>query len=669
MAGGYDTPNSGLTRAALRNSAVRLVVGGFAAMTIAEWILGTAVAVHAYSVGGALMVGLVGFRFAPAAIAGLWTTQLADHPHRHRTLALSAAARTGSIGLAVVALALNLPFGIVVGLIWLDAAAGTPYRPTQAALLPELVRTPGELTAAASLISNIKTSGQLLGALIGGILVGQFAVTVPVIAATVLYGLAVAMAIVGDRRSRAAGPWSLRTWGALRLDGVLAGVEFLRHAREARSIALYACGRSLVRGLWLALVVVAALKLWNVGGGGVGLLMAAAAAGAFAGIGITARLVGNRRLAGWFQIGLGLCGLPILAAGLADTVAPVVVLMVLWGIGMSLSDVGAQALLNRIVPANAIGRVTGVMETSKLLFEGVGSLVAPALVALFGERGALFAAGAILPIAIALGWRRFVRIDDRALARVELLELLQGVPFFAPLRLDALEGVASRLKSQHRHAGEEIVVQGEVDAHQWYLVADGELEVEVEHFVVGELHPGSQFGERALLRGMPRSATVRAVSDVLLFALEREDFLASVAGMDLDSDVTLGMAHVAPPLDPSLALAHAPLLHNLEPEQLGELCRGGQVHDVPAGTAVVTRGDEDDTYHVMLSGRADVVVDGTVVTLLFPGDAFGEIAVLHRIPRTASVITAETTSLLTLDGEAVRTAIRDHGGALAALIG
>jgi CRP-like cAMP-binding protein len=666
MPGGHATANTGLTRAALHNSAVRLIVGGFAAITVAEWMLGTALAVHAYSVGGALMVGLIGFRFAPAAIAGLWTTQLSDHPHRHRTLAVSAGARTTATLLAAVSLALGLPFGIVIGLVWLDAAAGTPYRPTQAALLPELVRTPGELTAAASLISNMKTSGQLVGALIGGVLVAQFPVTVPVAAAAALYAGAVGAALLGERAARAPGAWDLRTWGALRLDGVLAGIDFLRASPEARSIALYACGRSLVRGLWLALVVVAGLRLWGLDGSGVGGLMAAAAVGAFAGIGLTSRLVGNRRLAGWFAGGLVLCGLPIVVAGVAGTVLPVVALMVVWGVGMSLSDVGAQALLNRLIPAEEIGRVTGVMETSKLLLEGVGSLIAPVLLALLGTRGALYAAGAVLPLAVLAAHRSFAHIDDRALARVELLELLQGVPFFAPLRLDALEGVAARLRSEQRSAGEEIVRQGEVDAHRWYLVGDGELKVEVEQFVVGELHAGSQFGERALLRGLPRAATVRAVTEVLLFELERDDFLASVAGMDLDA--ASSFASVAPPLDPALALANAPLVNNLEPGVLTRLCRSGRIQDVAAGTEVVTRGAEEDTYHVMLSGRADVVVDGTVVTLLFPGDAFGEIAVLHRIPRAASVITAEPTSLLTLEGEDVRAAIRDHGGALAALL-
>jgi CRP-like cAMP-binding protein len=504
--------------------------------------------------------------------------------------------------------------------------------------------------------------------LIGGVLVARFPITVAVIAAAGLYSVAVVAALLGERAARAPGAWDLRTWGALRLDGLLAGVDYLRGSPEARSIVLYACARSLVRGLWLSLVVVAALRLWGVGGSGVGGLMAAAAAGAFAGIGITSRLVGNRRLAGWFAGGLILCGLPVVAAGLADSVVPVVALMVVWGVGMSVSDVGAQALLNRIVPAEEIGRVTGVMETSKLLFEGVGSLLAPALVALLGVRGALYVGGAVVPLVVLFGRGSFGHIDDRALARVELLELLQGVPFFAPLRLDALEGVASRLRSEPRAAGEEIVRQGEVDAHRWYLVADGELEVEVERFVVGELHPGSQFGERALLRGLPRAATVRAVTDVLLFALDREDFLASVAGMDLDAEVSVGSGWHATRLDPSAALEQAPLVHNLAPARLAELRQRGRVHEVPAGTAVVTRGDRDDTYHVMLSGRADVVVDGAVVTLLMPGDAFGEIAVLHRIPRAASVITAETTSLLTLEGDDVRAAIRDHGGALAALI-
>ena len=143
MAGAQNEHRS-LTRATLRNVTVRRLVVAFGSITLAEWVLGTTVAVHAYAVGGALAVGLIGFRFAPAALAGLWTTRLADHSERHRVLTLVAAGRAVATALAAVALALHLPFAIVVALVWLDAAIGSAYRPVQAALLPALVRTPGE---------------------------------------------------------------------------------------------------------------------------------------------------------------------------------------------------------------------------------------------------------------------------------------------------------------------------------------------------------------------------------------------------------------------------------------------------------------------------------------------------------------------------------------------
>jgi CRP-like cAMP-binding protein len=61
------------------------------------------------------------------------------------------------------------------------------------------------------------------------------------------------------------------------------------------------------------------------------------------------------------------------------------------------------------------------------------------------------------------------------------------------------------------------------------------------------------------------------------------------------------------------------------------------------------------------------VIDGAVRRELLPGDAFGEIAILHRVPRTASVVARDQSTVLTVDGEAVRHVVREHGGAIAAL--
>src|ERR1700690_2860289 len=161
----------GLTHTARSNVAVKRVVGAFAALTVGEWVLGTTVAIPPHPVGGALLVGLVGFRFFPAAIAGLVTAQFADTHRREMVLTATAGVRALTSALAAGALALKLPFAIPLLLVWFDAAAGSAYRPAQATLLPTLVHTPTEFTHATALASHAKSSSQMLGALAGGLLV------------------------------------------------------------------------------------------------------------------------------------------------------------------------------------------------------------------------------------------------------------------------------------------------------------------------------------------------------------------------------------------------------------------------------------------------------------------------------------------------------------------
>ena len=658
---------AGLTRAALHNRPIRRVVVGFAALTTGEWVLGTTVAIHAYAVDGALAVGLVGFRFVPAAAAGLWTTRLAEHPARERILAATAAARALATGGVAVALALNAPLALVIALVWLDAAAGSAYRPAQAALLPSLARTPGELAAAAGLTSNVKSSGQILGALLGSLLVSTVPIAVAVAGAAFLHVIATVAAL--------AGVLSLPSLDVIAARRTRTGVAILRHGaallgedREARLVVIYACLRSLVRGLWIALAVVASLRLLSLGRSGLGVLLAAAGVGAVVAIVATALLVGNRRLSRWFAGGLLLCGLPVAATGSIGGPAPAIVFMVIWGVGMSLADVGAQTLLNRLVPAGSIGPVTGVMESGKLVCEGCGSLIAPGLLAIAGVRGALFVAGGMLPLAVAMTRHGFGRIDDRAVARVDILELLQKVPVFDPLRVDALEGLAARLRTEQHVAGDVIVRQGDVDADHWYLVGSGELVVKVDGFPVGVLERGSQFGERALLRDVARAATVRAQTDVLLYVLVRADFLAALAGPDLDETASLTAPRHAESVDPRTALARAPLMQPLSAAARARVFAASRVEDLAAGTSIVRSGEEDDTYHVLLSGCAQVIAGGEMRRELLPGDAFGEIAVLQRVPRTASVVARDRSRVLTVDGEAIRSALREHGGTVATLM-
>jgi CRP-like cAMP-binding protein len=645
--------DGGLRHTALHNVAVAQVVGAFAAVTVGEWVLGTTVAIHAYPVGGALLVGLVGFRFFPAALAGLLTAQFADSHRRERVLTATASIRTLASGLVAVSLALKLPFVLPLLLVWLDAVAGSAYRPAQATLLPTLVHSPSEFTSATALASNAKSSGQMFGALAGGLLVAGLPIAVAVSASTALYAVS-ALATAGIHAPDPLDGAGIGLRGRLRRmrDGSVA----ISADREAKEIVAYSCLRSAIRGVWISLGVVAALRLLNFGNAGFGILMAAAGAGALVAIPLSALLVGRRLLARWMAVGLLMCGAPIAAIGGAAAAIPAVVFMVGWGMGMAVSDFAAQAVLYRVVPARSIAPVTGLMESAKLLFEGGACLLAPALVATLGIRDALVVVGVVVAAVVAGGARSFARIDSRAAGRADLSHLLAGVRLFHRMRVDLLEGVVAQLHPLAVPAGRDVLTQGVDDHGGWFLVEQGRLDVLIDGFVVNELARGDGFGELALLRDRPRAATVRTVTDVSLLSLERDMFLSAVGG----PDVPLGGSFAGGDLrddDHAEVFARLPLLQGLEWRAVAKLARNAIVRDASSGADIVTAGEIDDEYHVLLSGAAAVIVGKERRRQLLPGDGFGEIAVLHCVPRSATVRAEEDCTLLTVSGDDLREAL------------
>ena len=85
-------------------------------------------------------------------------------------------------------------------------------------------------------------------------------------------------------------------------------------------------------------------------------------------------------------------------------------------------------------------------------------------------------------------------------------------------------------------------------------------------------------------------------------------------------------------------LQHVPMLRTLPLPSVEQLARGLVPLDVPAGTAVFNQGDLGDRYFVVESGEVEVVGDGRLVATLGPGEGFGEIALLRRTRRTATVV-------------------------------
>ena len=632
---------------------VRRIVGAFGAVTVGEWVLGTAVAIAAYHRVGSLAVGLVGFRFVPAALAGLWTSRLSAARRREVVLTLTALARTLAGLAAILAFALGLPLGVVVAVVWADAAVGSAYRPAQAALLPAVVATPAQLARAATLSSNAKTVGQVLGALLAGLVLATTSVTAGVALATALYLVAaLTTATVG------------RTVPASRHDGAdaketVGGLAALGHNVSAARVAGWASVRALLRGLWTALGVIVALQALDMGASGFGVLMFAAGVGAVGAIPLTHALVGRSALVRPFAASLALCGAVLAAIGITVNVPAALGLMVLWGGGMAVSDAGAQALLNRVIGLRELPLVVGAMESAKLVAEGLGALLAPGLVALAGVRGALVGAGGAAVVGVVLDLRGLLRVDRAAVGRVRVLELMRRVPLFAPLRLDGLEAIVARTRVEHAPAGTVVVRQDE-PGDRWYLIAEGRVEVSVDGHRLRDLGPDEDFGERALLRDERRNASVTAVGDVELLSVDRAGFLAAVAGVGHDGAPAVARA----PRSVLEALTRQPLLHGASSHALAALVGAATRIEVASGEQVIRKGQVDDRWLVIVDGELDVRLDGRPPRRLGPGDAVGEIAVLHEIPRTADVVARTRASLLEIPGSELRSVLQPASSAV-----
>jgi Cyclic nucleotide-binding domain len=212
-----------------------------------------------------------------------------------------------------------------------------------------------------------------------------------------------------------------------------------------------------------------------------------------------------------------------------SSLPPALLLIGVLGVGSVFCQVNGVTLLQRSAENEVMGRVFAVLEMLILSGLAAGSLVAPGLVSWLGTRGALIASGVFVPVLVVWLWPSLRRIDAEAVIAEEPLKLLRRIALFAQLPEPVLEGLAAGATAISVAADGVVVSRGEVGNH-FYVIAAGKAAVELEDGTIRELGPGDFFGEIALLRDVPRTATVRALEPLQLFAIEREEFLSAVTG-------------------------------------------------------------------------------------------------------------------------------------------
>jgi MFS family permease len=515
-------------REVFRNAGLRRIELAWAASIVGTWAYGIAVIVYAYEQGGATAVGVVGLaRWLAAAVASPFAAILGDRYDRRWVMAGSDLARATLIAGASLAVFAAAPPIVIYVLAGLVSVASTAFRPAEAALIPSLARTPEELTAANVAASTIESVGIFAGPAIGGLLLAAAGTGVVflVTGAAMLWSALLIARIQPAAEVKEAGDREAVSV----LDELLAGFRTIARERRMRLLVGLFSAQTFVDGMLSVLIVVIALKLLDSGRAGVGFLNSAVGVGGLLGALAAAALVGRGRQAADFGLGIFIWGVPIALVAIWPNQAFVLVLLAVVGIGNTIVDVSGMTLLQRSAPDEVLARVFGVLESLLLLTVALGAIAAPLLLKWLGTRGALIVAGALLPLVVIPAWPRLNAIDQAAEVPVERLELLRANPIFAPLPGSTLEQLAHALEDVHAAAGEEIVRQG-ASGDRFYLVKDGALDVYVDGELVQSLEPGDSFGEIALLRDVPRTATVRARTDVVLYALDRRHFLAAVTG-------------------------------------------------------------------------------------------------------------------------------------------
>jgi MFS family permease len=514
-------------REVFANPPLRRIQLAWAASIFGTWAYGITVIVYAFEQGGATAVGVVGLaRWLAAAVVSPFAALLGDRYDKRLVMVGSDLARVALIGGAAAAVYADSPPVVIYVIAALVGVAATAFRPAEAALVPTLARTPEELTAANVTASTIESVGIFGGPAIGGLLL---AATGPATVFAVTAGLLLVSAclLVGVRPVAEAEPGE-RKEESVR-EELLAGFRAIAGERRLRLLVGLFSAQTFVDGMLNVLIVVVALDLLDTGRAGVGFLNSAVGIGGLLGALAAAALVGRRRLAADFGLGIFIWGVPIALVAVWPNQVFALVLLGIVGIGNTLVDVSGMTLMQRAAPDDVLARVFGVLESLLLLTVGLGALVAPLLVNWLGDRGALIVAGALLPILVVPAWPRLTAIDEAARVPEERLDLLRGNAIFAPLPSSTLEQLADQLTERRAAAGEQIIRQGE-RGDLFYVIEEGTVEVSVDGRPPRELGRGESFGEIALLRDVPRTATVTARTDVVLYALDRGAFIPAVTG-------------------------------------------------------------------------------------------------------------------------------------------
>lgn len=512
-AGGILTPRRGLQT-------------GWALTTTGRLFVPVALLVLAYQRGGtgALAATSVALAFI-GAVVSVVVGRLGDRTHLAHVLMGVVCLAAASLVVSMIAAVLEWPLLVCLAAGTMACGLLATYRPLQASLFPWLVHTPRDLASANVAAIGIESAASLIGPLLAGV---ALLTTTPdralgVGAACVLLALLPVAAV------RLPESYGHRERDSTQRGSFLAGLFVLFRLARGGAFPALAGVQTFARGALNVLLVLLVLEDLRVSEDTVGWLWAAMGVGGLAGAALGSRILRVARLLRSFAGGVFLWGVGLLVLAAGSSPATAAMGMFVIGVANAIEDPGLFTSVPRLAPKEMAAQALGAVEIVVCVGMALGSAAAPGLAAAIDVRPAIFAIGVGVILVALLYWPSLSRMDRATVVTDASTSLLAEVEVFEPLPLVVVEHLATRLTRNDYAPGEVVVREGDA-GDTLHVISAGRAAASVAGSPRPELGPHDVFGEIALLRDTPRTATVTAADDLTTYTLHRTDFLTAIQG-------------------------------------------------------------------------------------------------------------------------------------------
>jgi CRP-like cAMP-binding protein/predicted MFS family arabinose efflux permease len=537
-------------RDALRHREFRLLLGSYAVSWTGDWCYSIALTVWVVQqTGSTAWVSLIFvLRILPYVLFGAPGGVIADRMDRRR---LMVGLDVGRGVLMIPLILLVMVDGpVLVGAVIAFAAntLSAVYRPAVVASTPRVVGET-DLAAANALETVVGQVTVFLGPALATLLLE---ITSPEFA----FGFnavtfAISALLVAGVRSAGGGRAASAPDSGPTVDDVAeppaAGLRSelttgWRALRDTPGLLIFSAllaGSLLAYGAEEVLKVLVASDNLGTGAQGVGLLGAAMGLGGLIIAPFTARLVGRSHLAGLFGGSVMLTGVAMALLALPRSLVPALAVAFVEGIALIVFEVATITLLQRAVAPDVLGRVYGLTDSVNAAATLAGAAMVPPLVALVGLDVTLAGFGLALAVGALFALPSLRPLDTATSQRAEelapVVDVLTALAMFEGAPRAALERLAAVHTEERVAAGATVIHEGD-DADDLFVIREGTFDVLSSAGTtdaaerINVMHAGDVFGEIGLVERMPRTATVVATTDALLWRIPGAVFLDALTG-------------------------------------------------------------------------------------------------------------------------------------------